>query len=210
MKRKFLLHSLHLAIKVILTPNDQDDKLNVFTIGNMMDKAIIHLAQGKEIDKLSLQKGVFLYLLSISARRNYDFKKVAHIAAFEPYKFGPFSELLEGEIEQLKGYNEVKSYGNKDEHEKIKSSEMAAVNYKLEKDEQEIMKNIKFLIDNLTPVELAFYVYFNPAIDESVRDYFTSNSEIKEKLRNRRQRFVKTLKNKNVIDDEVADLIIYG
>ena len=87
---------------------------------------------------------------------------------------------------------------------------MAAVNYKLEKDEQEIMKNIKFLIDNLTPVELAFYVYFNPAIDESVRDYFTSNSEIKEKLRNRRQRFVKTLKNKNVIDDEVADLIIYG
>ena len=55
---------------MVITQNDQDDKLNVFTIGNMIDKAIVHLAQGKEIDKLSLQKGVFLYLLSISARRN--------------------------------------------------------------------------------------------------------------------------------------------
>lgn len=199
-------------IKVVIAPDnqDQDDKLNVFTVGDLVDKAIVHLAQSKEIGKLSLQKGVFLYLLSISAKRNYDFKKVAKIAGFEPYKFGPFSEFLEGEVEQLKGYNEVQVSGNKDENVKIKSTEEAATNYKLEKDEQEIVKNIRFLIDNLTPTELAFYVYFNPAIDESVRDYFTSNSEIKEKLKNERLRFVRSLKNKNIIDDEAADLIIYG
>ena len=197
---------------MVIAPDnqDQDDKLNVFTVGDMVDKAIVHLAKGKEIGKLSLQKGVFLYLLSISTKRNYNFKKVARIAGFEPYKFGPFSEFLEGEVEQLKGYKEVQVSGNKDESVKIKSTNEAAANYKLEKDEQDIVKNIRFLIDNLTPTELAFYVYFNPAIDESVRDYFTSNSEIKEKLKNERLRFVRSLKNKNVIDDEAADLIIYG
>jgi len=195
-----------------MTPDNhkQDDKLNVFTIGDMVDKAIVHLAQGKEIGKLSLQKGVFLYLLSISAKRNYDFKRVAQIAGFEPYKFGPFSEFLEGELEQLRGYNEVNISGNKEDNAKVKSSQNVAANYKLDKDEREILNNIRFLIDSLTPSELAFYVYFNPAIDESVRDYFTSNSEIKEKLSNERIKYVKSLKNKNVIDDEAADLIIYG
>lgn len=195
-----------------MTPDNhkQDDKLNVFTIGDMVDKAIVHLAQGKEIGKLSLQKGVFLYLLSISAKRNYDFKRVAQIAGFEPYKFGPFSEFLEGELEQLRGYNEVKISGNKEDNAKVKSSQNVAANYKLDKDEREILNNIRFLIDSLTSSELAFYVYFNPAIDESVRDYFTSNSEIKEKLSNERIKYVKSLKNKNVIDDEAADLIIYG
>ena len=74
----------------------------------------------------------------------------------------------------------------------------------------EILANVKFLIENLTPTELAFYVYFNPAIDEDVREYFTSNSEIKEKLKNERMKYVRSLKNKNIIDDEAADLIIYG
>ena len=189
---------------------NQDDELNIFKIGDMVDKAIVHLAEGKEIGKLSLQKGVFLYLLSISAKRNYDFKKVAQIAGFEPYKLGPFSEFLEGELEQLRGYNELQIFGNREENEKIKSSHEVAAGYELEKDEQEIMKNIKFLIETLTPTELAFYVYFNPAIDESIRDYFTSNSEIKEKLKRERLKYVKSLKNKNVIDNEAADLIIYG
>ena len=199
-------------IKVAIMPDNknQDDKLNIFKIGDMVDKAIVHLAEGKEISKLSLQKGVFLYLLSISAKRNYNFKKVAQIAGFEPYKFGPFSEFLEGEVEQLKGYNEVQISGNREENTKIKSSHEAAAKYELEKDEEEIMKNIKFLIDNLTPTELAFYVYFNPAIEEDVREYFTSNSEIKEKLKNERLKYVKSLKNKSVIDNEAADLIIYG
>lgn len=199
-------------IEVTITPDIQnrDDKLNIYEIGDMVDKAIVHLAEGKEIGKLSLQKGVFLYLLSISAKRNYDFKKVAQIAGFEPYKFGPFSEFIEGDVEQLEGYNEVQISGNREENAKIKSSHGAAAKYELEKDEQEIMKNIKFLIENLTPTELAFYVYFNPAIDEGVRDYFTSNSEIKEKLKNERLKYVSSLQNKNVIDKEAADLIIYG
>ncbi len=189
---------------------NKDNKLNIFTVGDMVDKAIIHIAQDREIGKLSLQKGVFLYLLSISAKRNYDFKKIAQIAGFEPYKLGPFSEFLEAEIEQLKGYHEVQVFGNKGENVKIKATKGVAAKDKLEKDEEEIMNNVKFLINNLTPEELAFYVYFNPAIDENVREYFTSNSEIKERLKNERQKYVKSLKNKNVIDDDAADLILYG
>ena len=33
---------------------------------------------------------------------------------------------------------------------------------------------------------------------------------IKEKLKNERMKYVRSLKNKNIIDDEAADLIIYG
>jgi hypothetical protein len=196
--------------KVIDIPDShgQYEKVDIFTVGDMIDKAIVHLADGKELGKLSLQKGVFLYLLSLSTKRNYDFKKVANLAGFEPYKFGPFSEFLEGELEQLKGYKEVQISGTNEE--KVKSFQESSAKYKLEEDEMEILANVKFLIENLTPTELAFYVYFNPAIDEDVREYFTSNSEIKEKLKNERMKYVRSLKNKNIIDDEAADLIIYG
>ncbi|MHB1470502.1 MAG: hypothetical protein ACYCSA_04850 [Thermoplasmataceae archaeon] len=196
--------------KVIDIPDShgQYEKVDIFTVGDMIDKAIVHLADGKELGKLSLQKGVFLYLLSLSTKRNYDFKKVANLAGFEPYKFGPFSEFLEGELEQLKGYKEVQISGTNEE--KVKSFQESSAKYKLKEDEMEILANVKFLIENLTPTELAFYVYFNPAIDEDVREYFTSNSEIKEKLKNERMKYVRSLKNKNIIDDEAADLIIYG
>ncbi|MHB8359346.1 MAG: hypothetical protein ACYDCP_07595 [Thermoplasmataceae archaeon] len=196
--------------KVIDIPDShgQYENVDIFTVGDMIDKAIVHLAYGKELGKLSLQKGVFLYLLSLSTKRNYDFKKVANLAGFEPYKFGPFSEFLEGELEQLKGYKEVQISGTNEE--KVKSFQESSAKYKLEEDEMEILANVKFLIENLTPTELAFYVYFNPAIDEDVREYFTSNSEIKEKLKNERMKYVRSLKNKNIIDDEAADLIIYG
>jgi hypothetical protein len=196
--------------KVIDIPDShgQYEKVDIFAVGDMIDKAIVHLADGKELGKLSLQKGVFLYLLSLSTKRNYDFKKVANLAGFEPYKFGPFSEFLEGELEQLKGYKEVQISGTNEE--KVKSFQESSAKYKLEEDEMEILANVKFLIENLTPTELAFYVYFNPAIDEDVREYFTSNSEIKEKLKNERMKYVRSLKNKNIIDDEAADLIIYG
>ncbi len=196
--------------KVIDIPDShgQYENVDIFTVGDMIDKAIVHLADGKELGKLSLQKGVFLYLLSLSTKRNYDFKKVANLAGFEPYKFGPFSEFLEGELEQLKGYKEVQISGTNEE--KVKSFQESSAKYKLEEDEMEILANVKFLIENLTPTELAFYVYFNPAIDEDVREYFTSNSEIKEKLKNERMKYVRSLKNKNIIDDEAADLIIYG
>ncbi|MCL5803152.1 MAG: hypothetical protein M1529_04970, partial [Candidatus Thermoplasmatota archaeon] len=74
--------------KVIDIPDShgQYEKVDIFTVGDMIDKAIVHLADGKELGKLSLQKGVFLYLLSLSTKRNYDFKKVANLAGFEPYK----------------------------------------------------------------------------------------------------------------------------
>jgi len=185
-------------------------ELDIFKIGEMVDKAIVHLSQGKELGKLSLQKGVFLYLLSISAKKNYDFNKLARMAGFEPYKLGPYSEFLDGELEQLKGYNDVCISGNQGENEKVKSSKKVASKYGLDKEEEEIINNIRFLIETLTPMELAFYVYFNPAIDESVRQYFTSKSEIKEKLENEKHKYVKILKNKKVIDDEAADMIIYG
>jgi len=189
--------------------NEQDHKLDILTIGDMVDKAIVHLALGKEIGKLSLQKGVFLYLLSISAKRNFDFKKVAQMAGFEPYKLGPFSEFIEGELELLKGYNEIYISDN-GENAKVKSSQAIASKYKLDKDEEEILKDVKFLIDKLTPLELAFYVYFNPAIKRSIRDYFTSKSEIKEKFEKEKLKYVRALKEKKVIDDEMADMIIYG
>jgi len=188
---------------------NREDDLDIFKIGEMIDRAIIHLAQGEEVEKPNLQNGVFLYLLSLSAKRDYDPMKVARMAGFEPFKLGPYSDFLEGELEQLKGYQEVWVSGDK-EDAKVKSTKEVASRYVLDKDEKDIIDNIRFLIGSLTAKQLAFYVYFNPAIDESVRQYFTSKSEIKENLENKKDWYVKKLKNKKVIDDEAADMFIYG
>jgi len=188
---------------------NREDDLDIFKIGEMVDRAIIHLAQGEEVEKPSLQNGVFLYLLSLSAKRDYDPMKVARMAGFEPFKLGPYSDFLEGELEQLKGYQEVWVSGDK-EDAKVKSTKEVASRYVLDKDEKDTIDNIRFLIGSLTAKQLAFYVYFNPAIDESVRQYFTSKSEIKENLENKKDWYVKKLKNKKVIDDEAADMFIYG
>lgn len=183
--------------------------VNVYTVGDMVDKAIIHLSAERELGKLSLQKGVFIYLLSISKRRGYNSEKVLEIAGFEPYKLGPFSEFINGEVEQLKGYNEVKTIGI-GENMKVKSNWDSPKKYKLDQVEKLVIENVKTLIYQLQPMELTFYVYFNPAFDQKIRNYFTHFSEIKNKLIKERERYVRKLKDKGIVDEDAAKMILYA
>lgn len=183
--------------------------VNVFTVGDMVDKAIIHLASNRELGRLSLQKGVFLYLLSVAARKGYDADKVLNIAGFEPYRYGPFSEFLNGEVEQLGGYGEIRIIGT-GESQKVKTVKESLKDYKLDGEEKLLMENIKDLIDKLQPMELTFYVYFNPAFDKKIRDFFTTKSEIKDRLMQEREKYVKRLMRKNILDEDAANLILYA
>lgn len=186
-----------------------NEKVNVFTVGDMVDKAIIHLASDRELRRLSLQKGVFLYLLSVAARKGYDADKVLNIAGFEPYKYGPFSEFLNGEVEQLGGYGEVRVSGT-GESQKVKTVRESLKNYKLDGEEKLLMENIKELVNKLQPMELTFYVYFNPAFDKKIREFFTTKSDIKGRLMQEREKYVNRLIKLNILDDDAANLILYG
>ena len=66
-----------------------------------MDAAIVNIASNKSISKLSLQNGIFFYLLSLRQREGYHFMEIANLIDFEPYKLGPFSEFVDGEIEYI-------------------------------------------------------------------------------------------------------------
>lgn len=186
----------------------ENEKLDIYTVGDMMDSAIIHLAENG-LGKMELQKALFLYLLSLSIKKNYDFNKIVQISGFEPYKYGPFSDFVDGELEELSGTNdlEVSGTGN---NTIIKSKPDKISEYKIDSAEVEIINNIKNLTEKLTLDELVFYVYFHPSIDKKVKEYFTSYSEIKDKLIRNKEKYVKALKKKDIIDDEAADLILYG
>ncbi len=41
-------------------------KTDIFELGDIMDAAIINLASDKSVNVISLQKGIFFYLLSLS------------------------------------------------------------------------------------------------------------------------------------------------
>ena len=188
-------------------------KTDIFELGDIMDAAIINLASDKSVNVISLQKGIFFYLLSLSRQEGYNFREIADTIDFEPYKLGPFSDFVNGEIETLEGYGYIKVEKEKNSI-RIMASQKGRDAYKLNKRQKDIIKNIKFLVENLDPMEITFYIYFNPDIypdtDGDLRQYFISNSEIKDKLESRKEYYVKQLLKKNVIDENTANLILYG
>jgi len=152
-------------------------KLNIITVADMVDTAIMHLSI-KGITRTVLQKAVFLYLLSMSAAYNYSFKEIASIAQFEPYRYGPFSDFVDGEVETLSrdGYIEISENGN------IKANKSKLSEYPLNHKEMDIINNLMELTEKLTPKEFVFYVYFHPSIPKNIKKYFTEKSEIKNDL----------------------------
>jgi hypothetical protein len=184
-------------------------RIDIYTVGEYVDKAILYFAHKKPIGKLALQKGIFLFLLSVSNKRNYDFMKVASLAGFEPYKLGPFSEFIEGELDMLKGYGKISTVGAQ-ENSMVESKVDPRTEYSFGKEETEILDDISLLLNRLDPKELAFYVYYHPAINKEIRKYFTTNSELKPEFEQNKRRFVDKLLRKGILDDDAATLILYG
>ena len=183
--------------------------LDVFAVGDMVDRAILFLTADNKTSMLSLQKGVFLFLYSFAIVEGYDYNELLTMSAFEPYKLGPFSESVDGQVDTLAGYGLIK-VGGIGEKATLVSSSQNLKKYKYEKEELKLLEDVKTLLSTLEPMELTFYIYFNPLIDKSLRDYFTSKSEIKDSLIKNKAAYVKSLLRKKIIDVDTADLIMYG
>jgi len=78
---------------------NSDSKPFIVWLGEIVDKAIVNLALEEDINVLDIHKAIFLYLSLLSARKNYDSKKIMKILDFMPYKSGLFSEFIEGALE---------------------------------------------------------------------------------------------------------------
>lgn len=191
----------------------ENQKLNIFLVDDLIEKAIIYFTRNKEVPILSLQKGIFLFLYSYAVENGYDYTQLLKIAGFEPYKFGPFSEDINGQCDTLTGYRKLSVKEDKSRNKdskKFKGNEKSLMNYKYNDNEIKILNNIDNLVKNLSPLELTFYVYFHPLINSKLREYYTSQSEIKSRLKKEEQKYLKELKNKGIIDQETEDMIIYG
>lgn len=191
-------------------PLDQKKKiLDIYTLGDLIDRAIIYLTANNEITTLGLQKGIFLYLYSYAVTNGYDFNKVLESAAFEPYRFGPFSDEVLGQAETLAGYGTITGNGT-GEKRTFTGTAQNVEKISFGKSEVRLLENIKNLVKTLESLELTFYIYFNPLIDEGLREHFTSKSEIKESLIRHKETFIRSLLRKGIIDENTADLITYG
>ena len=122
---------------------NSDSKPFIVWLGEIVDKAIVNLALEEDINVLDIHKAIFLYLSLLSARKNYDSKKIMKILDFMPYKSGLFSEFIEGALEELRGYQDIYVIG-KGERAKIRSSPKVTSmpEYKLDEDEQKVLKDL--------------------------------------------------------------------
>ncbi|MEM0135774.1 MAG: hypothetical protein QXU18_11235 [Thermoplasmatales archaeon] len=192
-----------------MPPQEKREILDIFALGDLIDRAIVFLTARSRVPILSLQKGIFLYLYSYAITKGYDFSKLLKLAAFEPFKYGPFSDMVASQAETLVGDGTIEREGSGERYTFIGTFQNLK-KYNFDEDEERLLKNVKNLVETLDPLELTFYIYFNPLIDKSLRKHFTSNSEIKDRLINNKEKYVKSLLKKGVIDDKTADLILYG
>ncbi|MGP6207822.1 hypothetical protein ACNF42_07350 [Cuniculiplasma sp. SKW3] len=185
-------------------------KPDIYEVGDLIDKGILYLSSDMEIEMLSLQKAIFLFLYSYAVKNGYNPKDILSLASFEPYRYGPFSDEVNGQINELEGYGKLFVNRKDKKHVKLKSETISEGDFQIEDGEIQILNNIKNLVKTLEPMELTFYIYFHPAVDEELRKYYTSNSDVKDTLWSNREKYVDALLRKNVIDQETADVIIYG
>ncbi len=183
--------------------------IDVFYVGDLIEKAIIYFTRDKEVPILSLQKAIFLFLYSYAVKNNHDYNEILKLAGFEPYKLGPFSEEVDGECDTLKGYDRLVIYKTGD-NTVYKSKKNFTKDYTFDSIEKEVLNNVDMLLRKLSPMELTFYVYFHPVVDKNVRSYFTSSSILKDQLEKSQKHYLKSMERKGIIDEEAKDMIIYG
>ncbi len=157
--------------------------MDKFELFDNIEKAIIYLTDNNKIGKMVVQKSIFLYLIDFSRINRIRLNDLLSMLNFAPYKFGPYSDTVDGMVDELEGYKKLIRNNNKIvSYNKIND-------YKYNEDEISILGEIKKLTKKLTVNELLDYVYFNSVLPEGTREYYTSNSEIKNKLEKEKSKF---------------------
>jgi hypothetical protein len=174
-----------------------------------VDRAILFFSKDKWLDKWQVQKGVFYFMWLLSINRKKNFIELANMLGIEPYKQGPFSEAIEGEVEGLVKDKLLEVRNADEKNMEVHSSPKGVSEYlrKIPADEGLLLSQVKAIVDKLTPHELVFFIYFNPYIPDEVKQYFISKSEMKSSFESNHDYYLNKLVLKGLIDEFQANRI---
>lgn len=181
--------------------------IDINELYDTIDAVITHLCQEQEIDELRLQKSVFLFLWQYALKHKQDPMGLLSQFQFLPYKEGPFSDYVHGQLEVLAREGDLtitKAAGGN----KLRSSKHTLHKYHLNEAESRLANEIRHLVSKTGPKELAFYIYYNPTIPKSLREFFTSRSELKEEFKKNKLQYLSSLLRNELIDED-AYAIMY-
>ncbi|MEM4068119.1 MAG: hypothetical protein QXV17_14805, partial [Candidatus Micrarchaeaceae archaeon] len=173
-----------------------DKNIGIFDLADVIDRAIVMLTAGGEVDMPRLQKGIFLYLYSYAVAKGYDPGKVLDDAAYEPTEYGPVSDMVSGQAETLVGHGVIDMYRKGKNIIFSGPKEIKEEYLSHDNDEEKLLANVKGLVKALSPLELTFYIFYNPLIDGSIRKKFSPDIKIRELLVNNREKYITKLLKK--------------
>ena len=128
--------------------------------------------------KLWLQKGLFLLSKNI--------KNLDEDIIFESDLMGPYSEIVDEELEQLELMGLVKKDGNKISLTRYGGEISTIIKNNISNEEQDMINEFKELLSDLTDDELLAFIYFSfPDYTEEsikIRDILSKRKEIALKL----------------------------
>ncbi len=174
---------------------DINDKLKELIQKNISDLELLILAllnaKNKEPLKSDLffQKEIFLIL-------NY-IKEMFPDADFIPHSFGPYSEVAEKSLNNLKSYGLVKKEGNSYKIDDFGVEIYSNLKDRLSNNKIEAIEDFKDLLNDLNRDELLVFTYI------SFPD-FTTESTIKKEIYTKRKSIAASLYNKGKISLEKA------
>lgn len=176
--------------------------LSLNEIYEKIDKAIIYLSQEKPVDKWKIQKGVFYYLWLDSISNHYDFMEIANKIQIHPDKQGPYSEAIAGEVEMLvrDGFLEVLNPDSREFPVKALPKGISEFRKDINANEEFYLLKIRNILNKLDSYEVVFFIYYNPYIPDSIKKYFISKSEIKERFYLNKDKYIKRLLDSGIID----------
>lgn len=174
---------------------DINDKLKEIIQKNISDLELLILAllnaKNKEPLKSDLffQKEIFLIL-------NY-IKEMFPNADFIPHSFGPYSEVAEKSLNNLKSYGLVKKEGNSYKIDDFGVEVYSNLKNRLSNNKIEAIEDFKDLLNDLNRDELLVFTYI------SFPD-FTTESTIKKEIYSKRKSIAASLYKKGKISLEKA------
>lgn len=174
-----------------------------------IDRAIVFFSNGTWLDKWKIQKAIFYYLWLDSLHYKYNFLEAAKKLDINPNKQGMFSPLIIGSEETLvkDGYLSVKDVNDPKYEIKATEKGIQEILPEISKGEMVFLEEIKDILLKLSSKEFMFFVYYHPYIADNVKEFFLSESEMKESFNLNQEYYIKKLLNEGLIDENGAALI---
>lgn len=180
--------------------------INLSKLYDTLDAVIVNFCRDEEISELKLQKGIFLFIWQYAERNAEDPMELLKQFQFAPYKEGPFSDYIHGQLEVLghegdlqivKGSNGIK----------LKSSKKSESKYDLKDAEKRLFDEIRQVVSKTGPKELAFFIYYNPTIPKQLKAFFAFKSEMKDEFRKNKKLYLGSLLRHDLIDEDAYALM---